>query len=807
MNFLSLVATLGLDTSNYNKNLKGAQTNANSFGSKLDTLKKTVGKVTKALTIASNAAITAFGVSAVKTTAEFDSSMAQVAATMGKTTDEINDLREFAKQMGASTKFSATEAADALNYMALAGYDADTSMKMLPTVLNLAAAGNMELAEASDMVTDSQSALGLSLEETEDMVDKMAKASSKSNTSVAQLGQAFLTIGGTAKNLSGGTTELSTTLGLLADNGIKASEGGTALRNILLNLTPKSEDAAEAMEKIGLNAYDAEGNMRPLKDIFTDMNKGMEGMTTQEKTNVLSNIFNKVDLKSVNALLATNVERWDELTIAIDDSQGAAEQMAKTQLDNLKGDVTILKSAFEGLQISIGEKLTPVVRDVVEYLTEKTGAITDWISEGGVEDFLETASEKFEEVGDYLSDTFSPTLEVLEDGFNAVKDAVQPLIDKFNEYVTSGQAGKDATSALKGVMDALGTVINTVVTALGDFFGWLTSGSPTADLFTAAITGVTTAIIAFKVATIATTIAQNAELIALGLQVAALDAVAVAQGALNAVMNANPIGVIILLITGLVAAIAILWKKNEGFRQAVKSIWTFIKNVFKNTWTGIKAIWDFAVLFFQQIWDGIMDVFSPVIDWFTGIFQDAYDAVTGVFEKITDFFSDLWDDITGLFGDVGTTIGDTVGEAFKTVINTILDFAEDTINGFLKAINKAIKVINKIPKVHISEIDLLEIPKLAKGAVIQPNNPFTAVLGDQTSGVNIETPLSTMVDAFNTALDARSPQGDSEATMLLRSIYNHLESMNIESNIKDAVEGLEFKADNRELARMVKKYA
>ena len=162
---------------------------------------------------------------------------------MGKTTNEIAELRDYAKEMGASTAFSATQSAEALNFMALAGYDANTSMKMLPNVMNLAAAGSMELARASDMVTDSQTALGLSLDETEVLVDQMAKTSSKTNTSVSQLGDAMLTIGGTAKNLSGGTKELNQVLGLMADNGIKAGEAGTHLRNIILAMNPTTKDA------------------------------------------------------------------------------------------------------------------------------------------------------------------------------------------------------------------------------------------------------------------------------------------------------------------------------------------------------------------------------------------------------------------------------------------------------------------------------------------------------------------------------------------------------------------------------------
>lgn len=425
MNVFALMATLSLDSSRYESGLNNAKIQANSAGGTIGKgLANAVSVGVKAVTAASTA-VGGFTASSLKTGQAFDKSMSQVAATMGKSMNELEKdvntttlsingqtkeftgtLRDFAQELGKSTAFSASQAADALNYMALAGYDAKTSMDMLPSVLNLAAAGNMELASASDMVTDTQSALGLSLDETSALVDKMAKASSKSNTSVAQLGEAMLTIGGTAKDLSGGTTELSTALGILADNGVKGAEGGTALRNILLNLTPKSKEAADAMERLGLKAYDSNGKMRPLKDVFNDLNKGLEGMTDQQKSNVLATIFNKVDLKSVNALLATNVERWDELTTAIDESQGAAEKMAATQLDNLAGDVTIFKSALEGAQIAISDKLTPSFRNFVQFGTSGLSKITDAFLSGG----LSGAMDAF---GQVLSDGLTMVIEML----------------------------------------------------------------------------------------------------------------------------------------------------------------------------------------------------------------------------------------------------------------------------------------------------------------------------------------------------------------------------------------------------------
>lgn len=314
-------------------------------------------------------AVAAIATQAVQVGMEFDKSMSQVAATMGVTTDQIGELRDFAQEMGATTAFSATQASEALNYMALAGYDAETSMRVLPTVLNLAAAGNMELAAASDMVTDAQSALGLSVSEAEVMVDQMAMTSSKTNTSVEQLGNAFLTVGGTAKNLKGGTAELAQMLGILADNGIKGSEGGTALRNVILSLSAPTDTAAKKIQELGLQVFDAEGNMRSMPDIVNDLNASLGSLTQQEKTEVLNTIFNKVDLKSVNALLGTSSERFNEVAASIDNAAGSAQKMADTQLDNLAGDVTLLQSAAEGLAIQVSDVMTPALRGATQFMT------------------------------------------------------------------------------------------------------------------------------------------------------------------------------------------------------------------------------------------------------------------------------------------------------------------------------------------------------------------------------------------------------------------------------------------------------
>ena len=356
-------------------------------GSKISSVGESISSMGKNLTTKVSAPIAGLGAVAVKTAADFDSSMSQVAATMGYTAEQLNDgtseasktmsqLSQFAQDMGKSTAFSASEAAQALNYMALAGYDAQTSMKMLPTVLDLAAAGDIGLAEASDMVTDAQSALGLSLEETSTMVDQMAKASSKSNTSVAQLGEAILTVGATASNMAGGTTELATSLGVLADNGIKGAEGGTHLRNMILSLQDAAKDGAVDFGEFSVEVYDSEGNFRALSDIMQEVSSNMDGMSQESKDAITSGIFNKTDLASVNAMLQTSSERFDELKASIEGSEGAASDMAKVKLDNLNGQITLLKSALEGIAIQFGTIIMPYVQKFVE----KIGEVVDWLA-------------------------------------------------------------------------------------------------------------------------------------------------------------------------------------------------------------------------------------------------------------------------------------------------------------------------------------------------------------------------------------------------------------------------------------------
>lgn len=447
-----------------------------------------VAKIGGVAMAAAGAAIVGFGTESVKAGMAFDKSMSQVQATMVKTTEEMasevgrvdlawgtfsGNLREYAMEMGKNTAFSATQAADALNYMALAGYDTQTSMEMLPNVLNLAAAGGMDLARASDMVTDTQTAFGISLDRTSQMVDEMAKAASTGNTNVEQLGDAFLTVGGLAQELNGGmvflsdgtmaTTdgvqELEIALTAMANAGIKGSEAGTHMRNMLLKLSSPTDDGTARLEAMGVAVFDTEGKMRSLSGIFEELNDKLSKMTQEEKIQTISDLFNTRDLASAEALLNAMSSDWDEIGESILQAEGSAQKMADIQLDNLAGDITLFKSALEGAEITISDQLTPTLRNFVQLGTTGIQDIVDAFKNDG----LSSAAEKF---GDIVSDGVTIMIEKL------------PLVVEAGGQILSGLM-KGITENASAIADGVASLAVSIVTFFSENIGTFISGAIT----------------------------------------------------------------------------------------------------------------------------------------------------------------------------------------------------------------------------------------------------------------------------------------------------------------------------------------
>lgn len=492
MTLFELQAILKMDSSDFDKGIDDASKKANGLGGKLSSGLGKVAKVAVGAVTASATAVTAIGASSVKAGMDFDKAMSQVYATMGENAEKMVEyngqamkssdaLRSFAKKMGAETAFSATESAEALNYMALAGYDAETSIAMLPNVLNLASAGTMDLAQASDMVTDAQTALGLSIEETNTMVDQMAKTSSTTNTSVKQLGEAMLTIGGTARFMKGGTNELNQVLGILADNGIKGSEAGTHLRNMLLKLSDPTDAGASAMAKLGLEIYDAEGNMRSFQDIFGDMKKSMKDLnyTSEEMVTAFADMFNVRDVASAQALLNTDEERWNEVAEAIENAGFSLTSFGEQVQKNLGTSLDDIRSKFSDMGVSSEEFDTALKNangDAQQFMqamlasTQQGTSYNDILSAmGGSLDNLQTAFDETTGSAQAMADTQLDNLagdltifnSALEGAKIAISDNLTPTLRDFVQFGTGGLS--DLTKAIDegGLTGAFGM--------LGDF--------------------------------------------------------------------------------------------------------------------------------------------------------------------------------------------------------------------------------------------------------------------------------------------------------------------------------------------------
>ena len=470
MTLFELVAKLTLNTEDYEKSIGESKDITSKLGDGL----KTFGKLAAGAFAAAETAVAAFAKSSVDTGMKFDSSMSQLAATMGTTVDQIGELRDFAQEMGRTTAFSASEAADALNILAMAGYNAEQQMETLPAVLNLAAAGGLGIAQAADYATGILAGFGLEMSDAERVSDMLAKTASSAKGDVASFGEGLSTVAGMARTTGQDIGDMSTALGILGNNNFSASEAGNALSRTLRNLYQPSSTAVKAIEALGLEAYDAEGKARPLQDVLGDLSFKLDGLSDQQKNSVLSQIFDAATLKSVPALLnavavntdnitnslrnsgvqwskyaddaysgeeimdmamkeiiadvrtygltneeimeeisqqygltaddantaiesvreslANETSDWDTLSNTIRDSEGAAQDMANTQLDNLAGDITMFKSALEGAQIALSDKLSPSLREFVQFGTRALSAMTARFQKDGLSGMMDTFS-------------------------------------------------------------------------------------------------------------------------------------------------------------------------------------------------------------------------------------------------------------------------------------------------------------------------------------------------------------------------------------------------------------------------------
>lgn len=362
----AVMATLELDTAPFSKGIKQAELEANTIGTKCKNLGEGMIKYGKSMTKAVSVPIAGLGAGILKTSADFEAGMSNVQAIAGASAEDMKLLADKAKEMGSTTKFSATESSEALSYMAMAGWKTQDMLSGLPGVMNLAAASGEDLGLVADILTDGLSAFGLQAKDSGHFADVLAQASSNANTNVSMLGESFKYVAPVAGAMGYTIEDTAGVLGLMANAGIKASQSGTSLRGALLRLGSPSKETAKAMQDLNIEMFNADGTARPLMDVIDDLRYTFQGMTEEQKTTYAEMLFGKNAIAGMLAVLNTSDADFDKFINALDNAEGSAEKMANVMNDNLQGQLLLLKSNLEGVALKLGETLIPLAKKSIE---------------------------------------------------------------------------------------------------------------------------------------------------------------------------------------------------------------------------------------------------------------------------------------------------------------------------------------------------------------------------------------------------------------------------------------------------------
>ena len=458
VNMGQAVGYLDLDTSKFKTGLKSALADLKTFQSqtatnkdKLAALSSAATSTGKSLTKGLTVPIAGIGAAAVTVTAKFDAGMSKVQAISGATSKEMEQLRAKAKEMGAQTKFSATESAEAFNYMAMAGWKTNDMLDGIEGIMNLAAASGEDLATTSDIVTDALTAFGLSAKDSTHFADVLAAASSNANTNVSMMGETFKYVAPVAGALGFSVEDVSTAIGLMANSGIKGSQAGTALRNILTRMVKPTGESARVMEQLGISVTDSSGKMKDFDTIMGDLRKGFAGLSEAEKAQAASALAGQEGMSGLLAIINSSDKDFNKLKDSIYNADGASQKMAETMMDNLPGAITLAKSALEGLGIRIGEVITPAVTKVVRVFT----SFISWLSQAsdGAVRFAVGMGVILASIGPVLMITGTLTRQVLT------------LIEAYN-MLSKAMAGKTVAGFIKAAAakakDVAMTIADTV---------------------------------------------------------------------------------------------------------------------------------------------------------------------------------------------------------------------------------------------------------------------------------------------------------------------------------------------------------
>lgn len=511
-------------------------------------------------------AVTGFFKDSINVFSNFEQAMSKVKAVTGATGQEFHNLSQLAKDMGRKTSKTAIEAADAISYMGLAGWDSQTIMSGLEPVLRLSEAGEIDLARASSLVTDSMSAMGIQVKDLPKYLDTVAQSARSSNTDIDQMAEAYLGVGGTLRGLKIPLEESALALGMMANAGIKGSEAGTGLNAVLLNMTAPTGRAKKALDELKLSAFDSKGNFKGLENVLFEVKNKTKNMTDAQKNMYLSMIGGKEHIKTLNALMNGLDDSYTDLKESISQADGALDDMANTMQDNLKGAFTRLGSAVEGFQIDFAEKMGKGLTPIVDKFANK------------IIDAGPMVISAFESIQSFIGSEVVPR-------FNTIKTIVGDIAQIYlpNLSMSTSDFKNSASSMVTGGLDLV--------------IGGLTWIKDNSGLIKTLLVGITTAYVTQKGILIGLTVAQQAQNIAMtvskGYHIAnralivakttatltgsgAIGAITAAQWLWNTAMAANPIGVVIVVVAALAAGIYALYKNFDKVTGAIKKAWDWL---------------------------------------------------------------------------------------------------------------------------------------------------------------------------------------------------------------------------------------
>ncbi len=735
------------------------------------------------------------GIAAVKTAADFDSSMSQVAAISGATGDDLQALRDKAREMGEKTKFSASEAADAMTYMAMAGWKSKDMISGIDGIMSLAAASGEDLATTSDIVTDALTAFGLSAKDSGHFADILAAASSNANTNVSMMGETFKYCAPIAGALGFSAEDTAFAIGLMANAGIKSSQAGTALRTIMNNLAGDVKISGKAIGDVTIATTNADGSMRDLSDILADCRAAFGNLTESEKANAAESLVGKNAMSGFLALMNAAPEDIAKLSGAIDNCDGSAEKMAATMQDNLAGQLTILKSQLQELAISFGEILMPAIRSIVSKIqdfVDKLNGMDEGTKQAIVKIGLLVAA-----IGPFLvilGTVISKTGTALR-AFSSLGKGVLQLSYNFKNGI--GLAGKLGT-ALGGISAPVLAVVAVIGTLVAAFMHlWNTN-----DGFREAIIGTWN-----KIKGTVSGFCQGIvdRLNALGFEFKdILDVLKTAWDAFCSLLAPvfegvfNNIANILSTVTGIITGIldVFIGIFTGNWSQA----WTGVKEIFSSIWNGISS-------FFSNILNVIKGIADVVLGWFGTSWNEVWTNVKTFFENIwngiASFFKGIWDGICNTVQTAVMLIGSILQAAFdiitlpfrliwencKEIITSTWQKIKDTVTTVINSISSVIFTVMEAIKNVISTVwtaistKVSTVVNVIKSVVTTVFNAIKSVASTVWNG--IKTAISSVVDAIKSKVSSVFNSVKSTVS----SVFNGIKSTatSVWNGIKNAI--------------------